>query len=41
MEEAGELGNCLPLSFKSPKVQEYGEFLWDAFEANYRARETA
>ena len=35
MEEAAELGNYLPLSFKSPKEQEYIEFLWDAFEDNY------
>jgi len=35
MEEAAELGNYLPLSFKSPKEQEYVEFLWDAFETNY------
>src|SRR3990170_3768848 len=35
MEEAAELGNYLPLSFKSPKKQEYIEFLWDAFETNY------
>src|SRR3989337_99041 len=35
MEEAAELGNYLPLSFKSPKEQEYIEFLWDAFESNY------
>jgi hypothetical protein len=35
MDEAGELGNYLPLSFKSPKEQEYIEFLWDAFETNY------
>jgi len=35
MEEAVELGNYLPLSFKSPKEQEYIEFLWDAFETNY------
>ena len=34
MEEAAELGNYLPLSFKSPKEQEYIEFLWDAFETN-------
>lgn len=32
MDEAAELGNYLPLSFKSPKEQEYIEFLWDAFE---------
>lgn len=35
MEEAAELGNYLPLSFKSPKEGEYIEFLWDAFETNY------
>jgi len=35
MEEAAELGNYLPLSFKSPKEQEYIEFLWDAFETSY------
>ena len=35
MEEAAELGNYLPLSFKSPQEQEYIEFLWDAFDTNY------
>ena len=35
MEEAAELSNYLPLSFKSPKEQEYIAFLWDAFETNY------
>jgi hypothetical protein len=35
MEEAAELSNYLPLSFKTPKEQEYIEFLWDAFETNY------
>jgi hypothetical protein len=35
MEEAIELANYLPLSFKTPKEQEYIEFLWDAFESNY------
>jgi hypothetical protein len=35
MDEAAELNNYLPLSFKSPKEQEYLEFLWDAFETNY------
>lgn len=34
--EAAELGSYLPLSFKSPKEQEYIEFLWDAFETNYK-----
>jgi hypothetical protein len=35
MEEAAELGNYLPLSYKSPKEEEYIAFLWDAFEKNY------
>jgi hypothetical protein len=35
MEEAAELSNYLPLSFKTPKEQEYIQFLWDAFEMNY------
>jgi hypothetical protein len=34
MHEAAELGNYLPLSFKSPKEQEYIEFLWDV-SVNY------
>lgn len=32
MDEALELGNYLPLSYKSPKEQEYIAFLWDNFE---------
>ena len=35
MEEAAELANYLPLSFKTPKEQEYIAFLWDAFHSNY------
>ena len=35
MEEAAELADYLPLSFKTPKEQEYIEFLWDAFEMNH------
>ena len=35
MEEAVELSDYLPLSFKTQKEQEYIEFLWDAFETNY------
>lgn len=35
MEEAADLVSYLPLSFKSPKEQEYIAFLWDAFETNY------
>ncbi len=36
MEEALELNNYLPISFKTLKEQEYIVFLWDAFETNYR-----
>jgi len=35
MEEPAELSSYLPLSFKSPKEQEYIAFLWDAFDTNY------
>jgi hypothetical protein len=35
MEEAAELANYLPLSFKTPSEQDYIAFLWDAFESNY------
>ncbi|NOU06637.1 MAG: hypothetical protein HOO99_10700 [Hyphomicrobiaceae bacterium] len=35
MDEARELADYLPLSFKTQKEQEYIEFLWDAFETNY------
>ncbi|MBU1701419.1 MAG: hypothetical protein KJ970_10010 [Candidatus Eisenbacteria bacterium] len=35
MDETAELANYLPLSFKTPKEQEYIEFLWDVFETNY------
>jgi hypothetical protein len=35
MEEASELANYLPLSFKSEKEDEYIRFLWEAFETNY------
>ena len=35
MDEASELSNELPLCFKSPKEQEYIEFLWGAFETDY------
>src|SRR5450432_3119521 len=35
MEDAAELANYLPLSFKTPKEQEYIDFLWDAFDTNY------
>ena len=38
MEDAAELDNYLPLSYKSPKEQEYVQFLWDAFETNYTHR---
>jgi len=35
MEEAFELGNYLPLSFKNETERDYIAFLWDAFETNY------
>lgn len=35
MEEAAELANYLPLSFKTESEQEYIRFLWEAFESNY------
>jgi len=35
MEEADELGNYLPLSYKTHSEQEYIAFLWDAFNTNY------
>ncbi len=35
MEEAAEMGNYLPLSFKTRSEQDYIAFLWDAFETNY------
>ena len=37
MEKADELANYLPVSFKTPKEQEYVAFLWGAFDANYQA----
>lgn len=36
MEEATELGNYLPLSFRTEKEAEYINFLWKAFENNYK-----
>jgi hypothetical protein len=38
MDDAIELSTYLPLSFKTPKEQEYIEFLWEAFETNYAHR---
>src|SRR5277367_5499708 len=35
MQDAAELANYLPLSFKTATEQEYIEFLWDAFETNH------
>jgi hypothetical protein len=35
MDEAAELANYLPLSFKSRAEEQYIAFLWDAFETNY------
>jgi hypothetical protein len=38
MEGAFELGNYLPLSFKTRSEQEYIAFLWDTFQTNYTSR---
>jgi hypothetical protein len=35
MDDALELADYLPLSFKTPKEEEYIAFLWDAYETNY------
>jgi hypothetical protein len=35
MEDALELANYLPISYKTPKEEEYIAFLWDAFDSNY------
>ncbi len=35
MEEAADLVNDLPFSFKTRSEQEYIEFLWDASETNH------
>jgi hypothetical protein len=35
MEEALELADYLPISFKTRSEGEYIEFLWDAFQSNY------
>lgn len=35
MEEALDLGNYLPLSFKTRSEEDYIRFLWGAFESNY------
>lgn len=35
MEEAFELADYLPISFRSPQEQKYVAFLWDAFQTNY------
>ena len=36
MEEAYLIIDYLPVSFKAEKEQEYVNFLWDAFESNYK-----
>ena len=36
MDEALELANYLPVSYKSPKEEEYIKFLWEAFDTNHR-----
>ena len=35
MEEALELGDFLPASYKTRSEGEYVAFLWDAFQSNY------
>ena len=35
MDEALELADYLPISFKTPSEQEYISFLWEAFEESY------
>ena len=35
MDEALNLADYLPMSFKNPGEQEYISFLWETFEANY------
>lgn len=35
MEDASDILRYLPLSFKTPKEEEYLRFLWDSFETNY------
>ena len=35
MEEAGGLGDYLPISFKAPSERDYVSFLWESFETNY------
>jgi len=35
MEDATELSNYLPLSFKTKSEEQYIQFLWDAFQSNY------
>ena len=37
MDDALELIDYLPLSFKTESEEEYIKFLWDAFESNYNS----
>ena len=37
MDEALDLGNYLPVSFKTKAELEYVNFLWDAFQSNYES----
>ena len=37
MDEAIELANYLPISFKTVSEQEYIKFLWESFETNYES----
>ena len=35
MDEALELADYLPVSFKTPSEQDYISFLWETFQENY------
>ena len=35
MDEALDLSDYLPVSFKTPSEEEYISFLWETFEVNY------
>ena len=38
MEEAAEISDYLPISFRTSEESEYIEFLWSSFEANFTNR---
>ena len=37
MEEAQKIFDFIPVSYKNPTEKEYVEFLWEAFQTNYKA----